>query len=179
MDEAIPVEDLKLRQTAVLVEIHDANRLIAACQQNMEVVRKHLELVLLLLANAGKLYREAAGEQRKRLNQAVFEKILIDLTGDNDPYPAQESLAVHMTGELAEPVTAVARLAQLGTNDRKSRDVAVHGPTWAENGSPERQNETPGQLALAGGFNVTNLAERARFELAVPVTVRQFSRLFP
>jgi len=26
---------------------------------------------------------------------------------------------------------------------------------------------------------VTNLAERARFELAVPVTVRQFSRLFP
>ncbi len=179
LDEAIPVEDLKLRQTTVMAEIHDANRLIAACQQNMEVVRKHLELVLLLLGNAGKLYREAVGEQRKWLNQAVFEKILIDLTGDNDPHPTQETLAVQMTGDLAEPVAAVAGLAQLGTKGRKSRDVAAHGPTAGGDGSKAAQNETPGQLALAGGFNVTNLAERARFELAVPLLTRQFSRLFP
>ncbi len=167
LDEAIPVEDLKLRQAAVLVEIHDATRLIAACQQNMEIVRKHLELVLLLLAKAGKLYRAAVGEQRKWLNQAVFEKILIDLTADDDPHPTQETLAVQMTGDLAEPVAAVAGLAQLGTNGRKSRDVATHGPTRARNdgnGSPERQNKTPGQLALAGGFNVTNLAETVGFE---------------
>ena len=101
LDEAIPVEDLKLRQAAVLAEIHDANRLIAACQQNMELVRKHLELVLLLLGNAGTLYREAVGEQRKWLNQAVFERILIEVTGDNDPHPTQETLAVSMTGDLA------------------------------------------------------------------------------
>ena len=161
LDEAIPVEDLKLRQTAVLAEIHDANRLIGACQQNMELVRKHLELVLLLLGNAGKLYRKAAGEQRKWLNQAVFEKILIDLTGDNDPHPTKETLSVHMTGDLAESVAAVAGLAQLGTNGRKSRDVATHAATEAQNdgnSNPEGQNETPRQLALAGGFNVTNLA---------------------
>ncbi len=171
LDEAIPVEDLKLRQTAVLVEIHDANRLIAACQQNMELVRKHLEVVLLLLGSAGKLYREAVGEHRKWLNQAVFERILIDLTGDNDLHPTQESVAVRMTGDLAEPVAAVAGLAQLGTNGRKSRDVAAHGLTRAENGgngNPNGQNETPGQLALAGGFNVTNLAEGEGFEPSVP-----------
>ena len=164
LDEAIPVEDLKLRQTAVLAEIHDANRLIAACQQNMAIVRKHLELVLLLLGNAGRLYREAVGEQRKWLNQAVFEKILIDLTGDNDPHPTQETLSVEMTGELAEPVAAVAGLAQLGTNERKSRDVATHAPTGAGNDSQEGQNETPGQLALAGGSNLTHLAEPVGFE---------------
>ena len=167
LDEAIPVEDLKLRQTAVLAEIHDANRLIAACQQNMELVRKHLELVLLLLANAGKLYREAVGDQRKWLNQAVFARIAIDLTGDDDPHRTQETIAVQMAGELAEPVAAVAGLAQLGTNGRKSRDMATHGPTGAEKGdmaSPGGQNKTPGQLALAGGFNVTNLAEPVGFE---------------
>ena len=164
LDEAIPVEDLKLRQTAVLAEIHDANRLIAACQQNMAIVRKHLELVLLLLGNAGRLYREAVGEQRKWLNQAVFEKILIDLTGDNDPHPTPETLSVEMTGELAEPVAAVAGLAQLGTNERKSRDVATHAPTGAGNDSQEGQNETPGQLALAGGSNLTHLAEPVGFE---------------
>jgi site-specific DNA recombinase len=167
LDEATPVEDLKFRQAAVLVEIHDANRLIAAGQQNMELVRKHLELVLLLLGNAGKLYRQAVGEQRKWLNQAVFEKILIDLAGDDDPHPTQETLAVHMTGDLAEPVAAVAGLAQLGAGGRKSRDVAKHGPTGAKSGSksnPKGQNETPGQLSLAGGFNVTNLAEPVGFE---------------
>jgi site-specific DNA recombinase len=79
LDEAIPVEDLKLRQTAVLAEIHDANHLIAACQNNMEIVRKHLELVLLLLDNAGELYSEAVDDQRKWLNQAVFARIAIDL----------------------------------------------------------------------------------------------------
>jgi hypothetical protein len=38
------------------------------------------------------------------------------------------------------------------------RDVAAHSPTGAESANTEGQNETPGQLALAGGFNVTNLA---------------------
>jgi site-specific DNA recombinase len=164
LDEAIPVEDLKLRQTAVLAEIHDANRLIAACQQNMELVHKHLELVLLLLGNAGRLYGQAVGEQRKWLNQAVFERILIDLTGDTDPHPTQESVAVHMTGDLAEPVAAVAGLAQLGTNGWKSRDEATHGRTAAGSGKSEGQNKTPGQLAAAGGFNLTNLAEPVGFE---------------
>ena len=164
LDEAIPVEDLKLRQTAVLAEIHDANRLIAACQQNMAVVRTHLELVLLLLGNAGKLYREAVGEQRKWLNQAVFATIAIDLTGDDDPHPTQETPAVHMTGDLAEPVAAVVGLAQLGTNRRKSRDETAHGPTKAVSGSREGQNKTPGPLTRAGGFNLINLAEPVGFE---------------
>ncbi len=145
----------------------------------MELGRKHLELALLLLANAGKLYREAVGEQRKWLNQAVFEKIVIDLTGDDEPHPTQETLSVDMTGDLAELVAAVAGLAQLGTNGRKSRDVATHGPTGAENGSPEGQNETPGQLARAGGFNVTNLAEPVGFEPTVGSHPHNFSRVAP
>ena len=82
-----------------------------------------------------------------------------------------------MTGELAEPVAAVAGLAQLATNARKGRDVAAQGTTEAENGKLERQNETPGQLALAGGFNVTNLAETEGFEPSEPVRVLHLSRV--
>jgi hypothetical protein len=40
--------------------------------------------------------------------------------------------------------------------------VAPHALTEADNGSegkPEGQNKTPGQLAAAGGFNLTDLAE--------------------
>ena len=127
-------------------------------------MRKHLDLVLLLLSNASRLYRNAVGEQRKWLNQAVFSRIAIDLTGDDDPHPTQETLTVEMAGELGEPVAAVAGLAQLGTNGRKSRDVAAHSPTRAENGSPEGQNKTLGQLALAGGFTLTDSAETEGFE---------------
>jgi site-specific DNA recombinase len=183
LEDAIPAEDLKPRQAKLLAEMNDARRLIAACQNDMALVRKHVDLVLALLSNAGRLYRNATPEQRKWLNQAVFNKIAIDMTGDNDAHPTQETMEVELAGELAEPVAAVTGLAQLGTNGRKSRDKAGHGATGAENeaeaGAHKGQNETPGQLALAGGFNVTNLAERARFELAVPLLARQFSRLFP
>ncbi len=168
LEDAIPPEDLKPRQAKLLAEMNDARRLIAACQNDMALVRKHLELVLALLGNAGRLYRKAAPEQRKWLNQAVFNSIAIDMTGDNDAHPTQETMVVEMAGELAEPVAAVTGLAQMGTNGRKARDRAGHGATWAESapkaGTREGQNKTPGQLSLAGGFNVTNLAETVGFE---------------
>ncbi len=180
LDEALTSEDLKPRQAAVLAEIHDATRVIAACQHNMELVRKHLELVLQLLAHAGKLYHQAADDQKKWLNQAVFEKILVNITGGSQPHPTQETLDVHMTGELAEPVAAVTRTAQLRTGGRTARDVAPHAATQAKNGAtstPEGQNETPGQLSLAGGSNVTHLAETEGFEPSEPVRVLHLSRV--
>jgi site-specific DNA recombinase len=163
LEDAIPGEDLKPRQAKLLAEMNDARRLIAACQNDMDLVRKHVDLVLALLGNAGRLYRNASPEQRKWLNLAVFSKIAIDMTGDDDPHPTQETMTVDMTGELAEPVAAVSGFAQLGTGGRKDRDRAGHGATGAKN-RPDWQNKTPGQLALAGGFNVTNLAEPVGFE---------------
>jgi hypothetical protein len=87
LDEAIPAEDLKPRQAALMAEMNDACRLIAACQDDMVLVRKHVELVLTLLGNAGRLSRPATLEQRKWLNLAVFTSIAIDLTGDDDRTP--------------------------------------------------------------------------------------------
>jgi hypothetical protein len=73
-----------------------------------------------------------------------------------------------MTGELAEPVATVSGLAQLGTSGRTAREKAGRAPTGRKDGAtphaPEGQNETPGQLSFAGGFNVTNLAETVGFE---------------
>ncbi|MEO7015782.1 MAG: recombinase family protein [Leifsonia sp.] len=169
LEEAIPAEDLKPRQAALMAEMNDARRLIAACQNDMDLVRKHVDLVLALLSNAGRLYRNASPEQRKWLNLAVFNSIAIDLTGDDDPHPTQETMSVQMAGELAEPVAAVTGMALLGTSGRKASDRAGHGATGAKNGpragAQEEQNKTPGKLALAGGFNVTNLAVPVGFEL--------------
>ncbi|MGH7862601.1 MAG: hypothetical protein ACRENM_04970 [Candidatus Dormibacteraceae bacterium] len=90
------------------------------------------------------------------------------MTGDDDPHPSQETMVVEIAGDLAEPVAAVTGLAQMGTGGRKACDEAGHGATGAEGkataSTQKGQNEPPGQLALGGGFNVTNLAERVGFE---------------
>jgi site-specific DNA recombinase len=178
LEDAIPSEDLKPRQAKLLTEMNDARRLIAACQNDMALVRKHVDLVLALLGNAGRLYRSASPEQRKWLNLAVFNSIAIDLTGDDDPPSTQETMTVQMAGELAEPMAAVTGLAQLGTNGRKASDRARQGVTGGNvslSAKPsEGQNETPGQLALAGGFNVTHLAERRGFEPRIPCGIPLF-----
>jgi site-specific DNA recombinase len=178
LEDAIPAEDLKPRQAKLLAEMNDARRLIAACQNDMALVRKHVDLVLALLGNAGRLYRNATPEQRKWLNQAVFSRIAIDMTGDNEAHPTQETMTIEMAGELAEPVAAVTGLAQLGTNGGKARLGAGHGVTGAEGeataGAQKGQNKTPGQLSLAGGFNLTNLAERRGFEPRIPCGIPLF-----
>jgi site-specific DNA recombinase len=176
LDEAIPSEDLKPRQAKLLAEMNDARRLIAACQNDMNLVRKHVDLALALLGNAGRLYRNASPEQRKWLNLAVFNSIAIDLTGDNDPHPTQETMTVEMAGELAQPVAAVSGLAQMGTHGRKARQNAGRGTTQGHGGQATRnaqegQNETPGQLALAGGFNLDYLAEPVGFEPYFPLWI--------
>jgi hypothetical protein len=63
-------------------------------------------------------------------------------------------MTVKMTGGLAQPVTAITGLAQLGTNGRKTRDTGRHSATEAElRGSASArtgQSKTPSELAPAG-----------------------------
>lgn len=166
LDDIIPAEDLKRRQTVVMSEMQDAKRLIGACQQNMTTVLKHLDLILLLLKNAGRLYEDATPEQRKWLNQAVFKTIEIDVAGEN-PRAEDARFVVKVAGVLAEPVAAVTGLAQMGTSGRIGSDVASHGPTQAPTGNEAGQNETPGALSHSGGSNVNNLAVTVGFEPTV------------
>lgn len=142
MAEAIPVEDLKQRQAAVMVEMHDARRLIDVSQNNMAVIRERLELMLKLLRNAGKLYRTAAGEQRKWLNLAVFNTLAIDVTGDDETHPTQETLSCETTGYLTEPVAAVVEMAQQVDPATQSGHVGGRGAT---------RLVLPGNLGPQGG----------------------------
>ena len=167
LDDIIPADDLKQRQTKVMAEMQDAKRLIEACQQNMTTVLKHLDLILLLLAKAGRLYKEATPEQRKWLNQAVFKTIEIDVAAEN-PRLADGTIVVEVSGVLAEPVAAVTGLAQVGTNGLKAPDAASRAATQALPGDEAGQSETPGSLSHSGGSNVNNLAEREGFEPSVP-----------
>ena len=115
----------------------------------MELVRNRLDLILALLENAGRLYRNAVGDQRKWLNQAVSASIAIDISDDH-PHPTQETPAISMTGDLAEPAAAATglvgwartagRAARSPTTARQEpRTAACRGKT-----KPPRSFRLPG-----------------------------------
>lgn len=141
--EAIPVEDLKPRQAAVVTEIADAKRLIETSELDHQAIRARIDIVLELLGRAHELYRLCTDEQRRWLNQALFEKIVIDVHFESGEPPTQAAMQKDATGELAEPARTIAGLAT---------SIA------------EGQKKTPGALARAGGSNVDNLAETVGFE---------------
>jgi site-specific DNA recombinase len=168
LDDAIPKEDMKLRQAGILAEIADAERLIAASEQDMELVREQLELVLRLLENADQLYKAASSGERKSLNQAVFDYIKVDLVGDDGPNARKLAASCELATELAEPVAGVAALAQMAEESPKARHTAPQPATSAKNrggcGRPEKRKGTPSHLSLVGGSNVIHVAEREGFE---------------
>jgi site-specific DNA recombinase len=151
--DAITVDDMKPRQAGLLAEMADAQRVIDTSQLSSAVTRERVDIVLELMHRAGDLYKICNPEQRKLLNQAMFEVIYVDLSDT-----AVTDRRATARGELSTPAMAVAEIA-----------TAVQ----------EAKKETPGKLLLTGSSNVTNLAERARFELAVPLLTRRFSRPFP
>ena len=136
--EALTVEDLKPRQAAVMAEMADAQRLIEATELNGQIIRERIDVVLELLRRAGDLYALCSPDQRRMLNQAMFEAIRVDIQDDGIA-----NNHVEVTGELSAPAMAVASLAAELQGNKK---------------------ETPNGLSLTRGFNLTNLAERQGFE---------------
>ncbi|GAB7143508.1 recombinase family protein [Mycobacterium riyadhense] len=78
MADALPVEDLKLRQTQVATEIADARRLIAEADIERTELRNRLQIVLALLRKARKTYDTASDKTRQLLNTAMFERFELD-----------------------------------------------------------------------------------------------------
>jgi hypothetical protein len=81
-------------------------------------------------------------------------------------------MTVKMTGGLAQPVTAITGLAQLGTNGRKTRDTGRHSATEAElRGSASArtgQSKTPSELAPAGVSTWTTWRRRRNLNPRTP-----------
>ncbi len=134
---------------------------------------ERFEQVLLLLEHAWHRYIGACDDERKLLNQAGFETIKLNFSVDD------EGIHPSVTVQLSEVMGGVADVVQ-----------AVEGPVRAETGAgrilrrleaeagrtaPDvvrrgrkarpargRQSQTPDQLSLTGGSNVTHLAALMR-----------------
>ena len=150
MADAIPVDLLKQRQTALSGEIADAKRLIAEAQSLGDQLSDRLKHVLALLHRAGSLYETAADEDRRLLNEAVFEAMFIDSQG-----PLTGDAPVVEEAPLSPIVQAVVTAAPPGNA-----------------GTPVGRNADEGS-------NVTQLAVAEGFEPSVDLRPQTLSRRSP
>ena len=79
MAEAFPVEDLKVRQGRVQVELVTARQLSAQASAHYDELKARLKSGLELLSQAGELYRQCPDETRQSVNQVFFDSLLLDL----------------------------------------------------------------------------------------------------
>lgn len=140
MADALPVEDLKARQSQLAAEIADARRLIAESDIERTDLRNRLQVVLTLLRRARHSYDAATGTTRQLLNSAMFERFEVD-SRDNGPtangWTPQEPLV--QRAELTEVIDGVLNYHP---------DAALYGapsgdPVAVAFGSPFASSTTP------------------------------------
>jgi hypothetical protein len=78
---AVPLELLKEQQDRITRQLADAGAALAATEVNWENIETNLRLALKLVATFEDAYRQAAPTTRRRINQAVFEAIALDVDG--------------------------------------------------------------------------------------------------
>jgi site-specific DNA recombinase len=117
-----------------------ANKRIENLDVEYDRVQKALDLALALTDDIQRAYAQAGPQERRLLNQGLFERLEID---------SEEVVA----DQLAEPF---AQLASLGQN--------WNGPDVEANS----QAKTPGSLARTGGLNVESLVPLRGFEPRFP-----------
>lgn len=108
MADAIPVEDLKQRQTQVATEIAAARRMIADSDIERAQLHQRLKTVLALLRKARQTYDTSNDSTRQLLNTAMFERLEVDSRDDGptaNGWTPQEPLVER--AELTEIMDAV------------------------------------------------------------------------
>ncbi|GEM_PF-2459851 len=158
---ALPVEDLKLRQAKLSVELADATRLIQGARQQTTDLLGRIEIVLGLLGNAYRLYAQhAVDAERQNLNEAMFTELRVDADDNPEANTSHPNIQQAPKSEVVAGVL-LAGTGPVGRAQARNGDMAANGASGAEKG---RDSKTPGKLSLTGGSNVTNLAERGGFE---------------
>lgn len=75
--DAIPLDLFKTEQKRITDELTNARKIIERCQVEADAVMRMVDEVLLLCADAHRLYLSAPGNIRRQLNQAVFTRFWI------------------------------------------------------------------------------------------------------
>jgi hypothetical protein len=185
--DAIPLDLLKKEQARIAAESQAVERKLATANANFDNIKDLLERCLDLLANCHNAYLASPASIRRMLNQAVFEKFLVDFDGSTEAVPT------NLFGILLRQDFVLG--AGIAHDDLADNEVPVHrNADWA-NGRPisldkdaneeqVRRPERSGSRTCLRhlqkvGLNKTLLAEGVGFEPTEACTSRLFkSRAF-
>ena len=78
---AVPLDILKEEQERIKNELATAGALMTNSEIHWENLESNLEQALALASRVGAAYERASDQVRRQLNQAIFEKVLIDIDG--------------------------------------------------------------------------------------------------
>tara|TARA_Y100001949_G_scaffold165769_1_gene161823 strand:- start:299 stop:2200 length:1902 start_codon:yes stop_codon:yes gene_type:complete len=163
LDGVIAAEDIQSRQLQVEREISSARNLIQAAEQDRALLYERLDTVLKALSYAADVYADSTNENKRRLNQAIFEPFEIELEDEAGAPSSQAAYEAECRADtaLSAPVAAVVAL------------VPGRAASAAER-AKVRHTRTPASLTATGGSNVTHLAEREGFEPSVSLPTPVF-----
>ena len=158
LNDAIPVDELKKRQDQLAAEIADAERQLAAATADVDTLQERLEIVLRLLHSCGLLYKHCEPPSRRLLNQAMYERLLIDAEDVTDT-------------EHTPPFAVVRELSQTAPEATQdvSRAYADPNTTRRPGATCGHQKQKPEHVSHARVSALELLAERVGFEPTVGV----------
>jgi DNA invertase Pin-like site-specific DNA recombinase len=183
--DAVPLDLLKKEQTRIAGEIQAVERKLASADANFDNIKDLLERCLDLLANCHDAYLASPPSIRRMMNQAVFEKFLVDLDGSTEAIPT-DMFGVLLRQDFVLPSGQ--------PNINLVDDEVVHrNSDWA-NGRPVNLSKGNGENKMRAperrgartclghlqkvGLNKILLAEGVGFEPTEACTSRRFKYAF-
>lgn len=106
--DAIPLDLLKSEQERIRTSPDQITGRLDTMTATYTGARDGLDEILGLLTNLGDLYNRCEPAERRMLNRALFDRIVIDEDGNISVVPAEPAASVlaHVNTDVPEPVTA-------------------------------------------------------------------------
>ncbi len=191
--DAVPVDLLKEEQSRIGAETAQAERIMASCATQFEVMNMSLEKALDKITNLHVSYRIADDEGRRKLNQALFEKLFIvddEIAGADLAEPYQQLLDNDIEGRIrteqqlppqelfktdSPETVSYERRAEIDTETVKDllNQVDWH-PYERPLGALPIDTTNPAAYYTRRGSNLTLLAEGVGFEPTVSFPTHAF-----
>ncbi len=173
-DGSIPSDLMKKEQTRITSELEHARNREAALSVQFDIVQINIEKAISFAGNWHRAYLASSDLERRRLNRAVFEKLLIYETGDVTDQlaePFKTILGREITQAAAERFhltrdeSAAIDEAWTNLSAKWATEAKTNGriPAFAGAGSENREHKTP-DTEGAGGCDTCLMVDREGLE---------------
>jgi len=138
---AVPIDQLRDEQERIAAALANAEREVSARQLSRDQLQQALDRAVGLLDNAHEQYKRSCGQERRRMNQAVFQRL----------YVCDDEITESQLSDLFERLLASDLKVQLKDEEAAWSSDPVGRSMTSTNGS-ERKNLRPEPQVVGSNF---------------------------